>query len=48
MKREPLKFHIPEPKHRPGDEPDFSDIEIPAAGSLPRPEIDTPDDKLHA
>ena len=35
MKREPLKFHIPEPKHRPGDEPDFSDIEIPAAGSLP-------------
>lgn len=47
MQREPLKFHIPEPKHRPGDEPDFSDIPIPAAGSLPRPDTSTPDDKLY-
>jgi 2-oxoisovalerate dehydrogenase E1 component alpha subunit len=34
-----LKLHIPEPKLRPGDQPDFSYLKIPAAGSVPRPDI---------
>src|ERR1700740_1817195 len=34
-----LSLHIPEPKVRPGDQPDFSDVKIPAAGSVPRPDI---------
>ncbi|PCI61224.1 MAG: 3-methyl-2-oxobutanoate dehydrogenase (2-methylpropanoyl-transferring) subunit alpha [Kordiimonadales bacterium] len=36
----PLKFSVPEPTGRPGDEPDFTGIEIPEAGSARRPEID--------
>ena len=36
----PLEFHVPEPTSRPGDEPDFSGVEIPAAGSVRRPDID--------
>ncbi len=35
-----LKLHIPEPVVRPGDEPDFSHVEIPAAGSVRRPSED--------
>ena len=34
-----LNLHIPEPKFRPGDQPDFSDLNITAAGSVPRPDI---------
>src|SRR6516225_9988191 len=34
-----LSLHIPEPKVRPGDQPDFSDLKIPAAGAVPRPDI---------
>ena len=34
-----LSLHIPEPKYRPGDTPNFSYLNIPEAGSLPRPEI---------
>jgi 2-oxoisovalerate dehydrogenase E1 component alpha subunit len=34
-----LSLHIPEPKVRPGDQPDFSDLKIPEAGSVPRPDI---------
>jgi len=34
-----LNLHIPEPKFRPGDQPDFSDMKIPAPGSVPRPDI---------
>ncbi len=37
--RKPLSLRVPEPKHRPGDKPDFSGIEIPEAGSAPRPDI---------
>ena len=33
----PLSLHVPEPRYRPGDTPDFGDIEIPAVGSVPRP-----------
>lgn len=35
-----LRFHVPEPEVRPGDQPDFSDVKIPRAGSVQRPEID--------
>jgi 2-oxoisovalerate dehydrogenase E1 component alpha subunit len=37
--RPELSLHVPEPKFRPGDTPDFSDLEIPAAGSAPKPDI---------
>jgi 2-oxoisovalerate dehydrogenase E1 component alpha subunit len=36
-----LDLYIPEPKFRPGDEPDFSYLALPAAGSVPRPELTT-------
>ncbi|QJQ32882.1 3-methyl-2-oxobutanoate dehydrogenase (2-methylpropanoyl-transferring) subunit alpha [Sphingomonas lacunae] len=32
-----LSLHIPEPRFRPGDAPDFSDIAVPAVGALSRP-----------
>ena len=32
----PLSLHIPEPGYRPGDTPDFGDIEIPAVDATPR------------
>jgi len=34
-----LRLHIPEPKVRPGDPPDFSWVAIPPAGSVPRPDV---------
>ena len=34
-----LSLHVPEPPFRPGDTPDFSAMEIPAAGSVPKPDI---------
>ena len=37
--RPELALHVPEPKFRPGDTPDFSSVEIPAAGSTPKPDI---------
>ncbi len=37
--RPALELYVPEPHARPGDEPDFSHIIIPAAGSVPRPDI---------
>src|SRR5512139_88613 len=40
--RPALSLHIPEPDARPGDEPDFSHIEIPPAGSAPRPDVAAP------
>jgi 2-oxoisovalerate dehydrogenase E1 component alpha subunit len=40
--RPELKLHVPEPRFRPGDTPDFSDLEIPAAGSAPKPDITAP------
>ena len=36
----PLQFHVPEPAVRPGDAPDFSNVPIPEAGSVRRPEVD--------
>jgi len=34
-----LSLRIPEPKHRPGDQPDFSNIKVPKAGEVRRPDI---------
>jgi 2-oxoisovalerate dehydrogenase E1 component alpha subunit len=33
-----LELHVPEPPFRPGDTPDFSSLEIPPAGGVPRPD----------
>ena len=37
----PLSLHIPEPRFRPGEKPDFSNLSISEAGATPRPAIDT-------
>ncbi|HET9355834.1 MAG TPA: 3-methyl-2-oxobutanoate dehydrogenase (2-methylpropanoyl-transferring) subunit alpha [Sphingomicrobium sp.] len=42
--RPALALHVPEPKFRPGDTPDFSSIRIPAAGEAPRPDVAAPDE----
>ncbi len=34
----PLSLHVPEPRSRPGDPVDFSDIIVPNAGKQPRPD----------
>ncbi|MDE2339810.1 MAG: 3-methyl-2-oxobutanoate dehydrogenase (2-methylpropanoyl-transferring) subunit alpha [Alphaproteobacteria bacterium] len=39
---QPLALHVPEPKQRPGDAPDFSDVVVPPAGKLARPDSATP------
>ncbi|MFW0777784.1 MAG: 3-methyl-2-oxobutanoate dehydrogenase (2-methylpropanoyl-transferring) subunit alpha [Rickettsiales bacterium] len=39
-KKQPLSMYVPEPKCRPGDTPDFSNVDIPEAGSVRRPEVD--------
>jgi 2-oxoisovalerate dehydrogenase E1 component alpha subunit len=33
-----LELHVPESAFRPGDTPDFSSLNVPAAGSAPRPD----------
>ena len=35
-----LVFRVPEPSARPGQEPDFSYLDLPAVGSVRRPEVD--------
>jgi len=40
--RPKLALHVPEPKFRPGDTPDFSSLKLPAAGSAPKPDIAVP------
>lgn len=37
-----LHLHVPEPRFRPGDTPDFSDVVIPPAGAQPRPDSAAP------
>lgn len=44
----PLELHVPEPRQRPGDTPDFSDIIVPAAGQLARPDSGAAANTLHA
>ncbi len=34
-----LALHVPEPTFRPGDTPDFSKLEVPAAGEAPKPDV---------
>ncbi|MGH8721555.1 MAG: hypothetical protein ACREU4_06200 [Burkholderiales bacterium] len=42
MDRPPhLRLHVPEPKHRPGEPADFSDLRLPKAGSVERPPVDS-------
>ena len=36
----PLTLHVPEPAVRPGDAPDFSNVVIPQAGLVGRPDVD--------
>ncbi|MDM7965403.1 3-methyl-2-oxobutanoate dehydrogenase (2-methylpropanoyl-transferring) subunit alpha [Blastomonas fulva] len=36
--QQPLALHVPEPRSRPGDPVDFSDVVVPAAGSMARPD----------
>ncbi|MDO5648130.1 3-methyl-2-oxobutanoate dehydrogenase (2-methylpropanoyl-transferring) subunit alpha [Paracoccus sp. (in: a-proteobacteria)] len=36
----PLSLTVPEPEVRPGGAPDFSHVDIPAAGTVRRPEVD--------
>ncbi|GGD91653.1 3-methyl-2-oxobutanoate dehydrogenase (2-methylpropanoyl-transferring) subunit alpha [Tsuneonella deserti] len=36
--RPALSFHVPEPKYRPGDAVDFSDLKISEPGAQPRPD----------
>ncbi len=43
----PLSLHVPEPPGRPGDQPDFSRLAIPAAGAAPRPAVTCPAADTH-
>jgi 2-oxoisovalerate dehydrogenase E1 component alpha subunit len=43
-----LELHVPEPPFRPGDTPDFSSLEIPAAGTAPRPDTNVKAGETHA
>ena len=46
IESKPLSLQVPEPSSRPGDKPDFSHIEIPAAGTTRRPEIDCAPERM--
>lgn len=41
-----LRLRYPEPATRPGEEPDYSNFQIPVAGAAPRPRIDAPAEDL--
>ena len=43
---ERLRLHVPEPEVRPGDQPDFSTVPVPEAGSVPRPPVDVDPRKI--
>jgi 2-oxoisovalerate dehydrogenase E1 component alpha subunit len=45
--RPALSLHVPEPEARPGQEPDFSWVQVPAAGSVPRPDVAAPAGETH-
>lgn len=42
----PLSLHVPEPQVRPGNDPDFSHVPIPEAGSARRPAVDVSADEI--
>ena len=46
--RPALSLHVPEPDARPGEQPDFSGIAIPAAGSAARPDSNVAAAETHA
>ncbi len=35
----PLELYVPEPRFRPGDTPDFSNVDVPPVGALGRPDV---------
>lgn len=41
-----LSLHVPEPEVRPGDTPDFSNVDIPPAGSVRKPPINEDPEKM--
>ena len=43
----PLSLYVPEPEFRPGDEPDFSGVSIPPAGSVRKPELNVDAEDIH-
>ena len=43
-----VTFRVPEPPARPGEAPDFSHLDIPAAGAVPQPDCLTPEPELRA
>ena len=45
--RPALSLHVPEPSARPGDPVDFSHLDIPAAGSVRRPDPSAPSRETH-
>ncbi len=45
--RPALSLHVPEPGARPGDDPDFSWVKVPAAGAAPRPDVACPASETH-
>jgi len=45
--RPALSLHVPEPEARPGEEPDFSWVEVPAAGAARRPDVAAPARETH-
>jgi 2-oxoisovalerate dehydrogenase E1 component alpha subunit len=44
---EPLRLHIPPHRPQPGGHADFSDLRLPAAGKLARPDTDVPSNRTH-
>ncbi|HMO28365.1 3-methyl-2-oxobutanoate dehydrogenase (2-methylpropanoyl-transferring) subunit alpha [Enterovirga sp.] len=42
----PLRLHVPEPAVRPGGTPSFGYLDIPAAGSVRRPEVDVAPEEI--
>ncbi|MBC2777110.1 thiamine pyrophosphate-dependent enzyme [Parasphingopyxis marina] len=42
-----LELYVPEPKFRPGDEADFSDVEVLPAGETRRPDTAAAHDEMH-
>jgi len=44
--RKALSLRVPEPDTRPGDSPDFSAMQIPPAGAVPRPDPNVPDHEM--
>ncbi|MEM9495627.1 MAG: thiamine pyrophosphate-dependent enzyme [Pseudomonadota bacterium] len=45
-KTSPLSLYVPEPEFRPGDSPDYSDVQIAAAGEVEMPPIDAKADDI--